>query len=77
MFLPQQTEIVSTRQYSIEKPTKKDKVLWRQALYAITLPNLTMQDSIGVFLRSPHRQLRWFCSKDALEIYHERVDGYY
>ena len=28
-------------------------------------------------MRSPHRQLRWFCSEDTLEIYYERVDGYY
>ena len=27
MFLPQQTEIVSTRQFFIEKPIKKDKAL--------------------------------------------------
>ena len=77
MFLPQQTEIISTRQFSIEKPTEKARFLWRQALYAITLPNLTIQDFRCVFLCSPHRQLRWFCSEDALEIYHERVGGYY
>ena len=50
MLRLQQTDIVSTRQFSIEKPTKNDKALWRQALYAITSPNLTIQDSIGSYL---------------------------
>ena len=77
MFLRQQTKIISTRQFSIEKPTKKDKVLWRQALYVITSPNLTIQDSIGDFLHSPHRQLWWFYSEDTCKIYYERVDGHY
>ena len=56
---------------------KKYKVLWRHAMYAITSPNLTIQDSIGDFLHSPHHQLRQYCSVDTLEIYHERLNGYY
>ena len=65
------------RQFTIEKPTNKDAVLWQYALYAITLPNLIIQDSIGDFLSSPHRQLWWYYSDDTLEIYHERLGGYY
>ena len=48
-----------------------------QALYAITSPNLTIQDSIGDFFRSLHCQLWWFYLEDTLEIYHERLDEYY
>ena len=77
MLLLQQTKSVSTCQFSFEKPTKNDKALWGQALYTITSPNLTIQDSIGDFLCSPYCQLWWFCSEDTLEIYHERLDGYY
>ena len=46
-------------------------------MYAITSPNLTIQDSIGDFLCGPHRQLWWYCSVDNLEVYHERLDEYY
>ena len=77
MLLPQQAKIISKREFSIEKPTKKDKVIWRQALYAITSPNLTIQDYIHDFLRSSHHQLWWFCSEDTHEIYYKRVDRYY
>ena len=61
MLLLQQTNIVSTRQFSIEKGTKKDKVLWGQALYAITSPVFTIQDSMYDFFCSLHCQFRWFC----------------
>ena len=64
-------EVVSTQQFYIEKPTEKDEDLWQQAMYEITSPNLTIQDLIGEFLCSPHRQLRWHCSRDGLEVYHE------
>ena len=77
MLLPQQTNIVSTRQFSIEKLTKKDKTLWNRALYAITSSNLTIQGSIGEFLRYPHCQLWWICSEGTPGIYYERVDGYH
>ena len=46
-------------------------------MYAITSPNLTIQDSIGEFICSPHCQLWWYCSTDVLEVYHEQLDGYY
>ena len=46
-------------------------------MYAITSPNLTIQDSIGDFLCSPHCQLCWYCSVDNHEAYYEYLDGYY
>ena len=77
ILLSQQTKIISTCQFSTEKPTEKDKVLWRQALNAISSLNFTIQDSIGDFLHSPHYQLWWLYSEETPGIYHERLDGYY
>ena len=62
--------------FPIERPCRKDFILWRAAIQSITnADTLTFQTPLGPFIRMPHKEVPWFTSADKLILYRRNQNG--
>ena len=55
---------VSSREFSIEKPTKGNIRKWKDALRNITSAQHTLESPLGKYLVMPHNDAGWYASAD-------------
>ena len=67
----------SSRVFSVEKPTRSDFALFRQAILNITSHSLRLSPSLGPFIAQPHRPDVWFVSPCSQFLYHDKGDSSY
>ena len=60
----------STREFSIERPTRGMVDTWKLALISITSSRYTRESPLGCFLVHPHNNADWYASEDGKHIYH-------
>lgn len=59
----------------MERPTRSDKVLWRQSLNILASPQLKLIHPLGRYIGVPHGPDDWFTNDDRDALYYRRDDG--
>ena len=65
----------SSREFSTERPTPSDLILWRTALKDLTSDTYTLQSPVGPFLQMPCTVTGWLISKDETRLYCQKPDN--
>ena len=68
-------EIRSHRVFSLERPTRFDFDLWRQALRDTTSSQYTLESPLGCYLVLPHNADDWFASDNESKLFRKLDDG--
>ena len=55
----------------MEKPTRRDLIFWKGAIQTITSAGYHLQNCLGSFCGTKHRQERWYVSEGERHLYHK------
>ena len=68
-------EVHSWRVFSIERPTRRDFELWRQALRDVTSAQYSLESPLGRYLTFPHNSDDWFATTNESKLYRRKEEN--